>query len=254
MTDESQPQDNAATAPPAGGEQQAQPNIEEILANESVRAEIQRMIQSEADKRVNTIEKRMQREAVTRAEDLKRQAEQAELQALRSEGNFTALGEKVANTMAVEETYKGAVEQVSGQVETFLLENPEFRVIGEDKVQELYADVKGKGGSVFDLMTALTNAKVEHSVSSLSEKIREDSRKELESVLAEHGLAKRSAAVAEGDAPSEGVSRQAGSNTAGTSDTQLLDAFNRGEDVPMATVLEILRKQGIDLGVKIPRK
>lgn len=252
MADEAT-QDNAT---PTGGEGESaqKPNLAELLKDEAIRSELSRLIQSEADKRASTIEKNLRRQLVDEAEARRKAAEDEELRALAKNRDFNDLGERVAGKLLEEDSRMKVAEEFTAGVERFLMENPEFRSIGEEKVQEVYTSIKSRNGSVLDLIVELSKEKANTSAASAYERARQENRQELEALLAEYGLQKRTQDAAEGNAPSQGVSGQAGDRATTASDNEILDAYNRGEDVPREKVLEILKKQGIDLGVKIPRK
>src|SRR3972149_2001982 len=92
-----------------------------------------KIIQSEADKRAATIEKRMRSEQANRLDALKRQRENDELLTLVDNEDYEGLGERTAKTLQEQRTMQAAAVQFSGALEGILKEHPEFRGLGSDK-------------------------------------------------------------------------------------------------------------------------
>lgn len=219
--------------------------IAEFLSSDDGR----KALQTEADKRQGTYERRMTTLQRQRDASLEQQRADAATQQLIDSDSLEELGQQTADQVRERALLQTAAGRVSSELETMLLERPDFKVLGEDLLSKIYTDVQKTGGGVIDLMTAIAGAKAQYDVTMALGLAKTDMLTELEARLAEAGLGKREDA----DSTSEDVSGSgSGSTPTNKSDADLLEAFGNGEDVDKSKVAAILRKQGIDVpdGIK----
>jgi len=152
----------------------------------------QTMLQSEKDKAVATIEKRQRKSQQERLVDVRRQREDEELAGFVDSGDFESIGRRTAAAREKQKTLREAASMVSGEIEGTLAEHPEFRAIGEDKIEEIRQEVGAKGGSVVDFSIALSREARTRDLAGILEQSRQDNRKDMEAFLVEKGLAQRS--------------------------------------------------------------
>lgn len=197
-----------------------------------------RLIQSEADKRAATIEKRIRAEQSNRLDALKRQREQDELLSLVDNEDYAGLGERTAKTLQEQRTMQAAAVQFSGALEGILREHPEFRSLGQDKIDEISADVVTKEGNVVDFMLGLSAAKQEQAVQASIAAAQKTFAAEMDAKLAEYGLSRREK---EGG-PDETVSGATGSVATADEDKILADPSTSTK-----VLKEILHRRGIQV-------
>ena len=220
--------------------------IAEFLTSDDGR----KALQTEADKRQGSFERRM--EAIQRQRDaaLTQQRADTATQTLIDSDSMEELGQQTADQVRERANLTQAAGRVSAELEQMLLERPEFRVLGEDLLGKIYADTQKAGGGVIDLVTNVAAAKSQYDVTIALGLAKDDMLKEVEARLADAGLAKRKT----DDSTSEEVSGGgSGAPPMNKSDADILEAFGNGDpDVDTSKVAEILRKQGIDVppGIK----
>ena len=195
-----------------------------------------KIIQSEADKRAATIEKRMRSEQANRLDALKRQRENDELLTLVDNEDYEGLGERTAKTLQEQRTMQAAAVQFSGALEGILKEHPEFRGLGQDKIDEVYQEVITNQGNVVDFMLGLSKARETQAIEVSIATAQKSFAAELDAKLAEYGLSRREK---EGG-PDENVS-----GTTGNAATADEDALLENPDTPTKVLKEILSKRGI---------
>lgn len=201
-------------------------------------------LQSEADKRQATYERRMQVDRRDEMARLRQQREDAELMELVDADDTQGLGERAAESLRQRRQLAETAELLSGAQENVLKEHPEFQVLGGVKIDEIFQGVKEKKGSVIDFMLALTNEKQKLAFSPLLEEATEKMGKELDARLVEAGLKKRE----EEESTDESVSGSTPRKTDATGDDALIERWNEGDpSVTREQVLPILRKRGIEI-------
>ena len=206
-------------------------------------------LQTEADKRQGTYERRMEALQRQRNASLDQQRADTATQTLIDSDSMEELGQQTADQVRERASLTKAAGRVSAELEQMLLERPEFRVLGEDLLCKIYADTQNAGGGVIDLVTNVAAAKSQYDVTIALGLAKDDMFKEMEARLAEVGLAKRKT----DPSPSEDVSGSgSGAPQMNKSDADILEAFGNGEPVDTEAVTKILRKQGIDVpdGIK----
>ena len=195
-----------------------------------------RIIQSEADKRQATYEKRMRTEQSQRLAASKAQREQDELLSLVDEEDYEGLGQRTAKQLQEKRTMETAAVQFSGALEGILKEHPEFRGLGQDRIDEVYQDVIDKQGNVVDFMIGLSKARESQAIEVSVATAQKAFAAELDAKLTEYGLSRREK---EGG-PDENVSGATG-NVATADEDKLLEDPN----TPTKVLKEILSKRGI---------
>jgi hypothetical protein len=131
-----------------------------------------------------------------------------------------------------------AASQISGTIEGVLAEHPEFRVLGNDKIEEIRQDLIGKGGNVVDFMVALSNERQSKAVEDAARRAADAALEEVDAKLVEAGLKKRS----EEKGPDEDVSG-AGGTSGG--DTRTEDEILADPSTDIPTLEKILKERGI---------
>jgi len=198
----------------------------------------QRMVQSEADKKTATIEKRMKQDRQEETARFRQQRQDDELQSLVDAEDYEGLGQRQAETIKRQRTMRDAASQVSGTIEGVLAEHPEFRILGNDKIEEIRQGLVDKGGTVVDFMVALANERQTKVVGDVAKQAAAEAVKEVDARLVEAGLKKRS----EEKGPDENVSG-AGGTSGG--DTRTEDEILADPNTPISTLEEILKKRDI---------
>jgi len=170
------------------------------------RDDLTRHLQSLKDREASRIESKLRQDAVQRADEARKAAEAAEKSQLLLEEDYDALGRKTADQMREEQAFLDAASKISQSVETALKQHPEFQVLGEETIEQVYSEVRSKGGNIVDFTTALSQKRREHDVSSLGDALRKEQREELEALLTERGLGRRDEQAAAGDGAVAAVS------------------------------------------------
>ncbi|KKK95908.1 hypothetical protein LCGC14_2668110, partial [marine sediment metagenome] len=116
--------------------------IEEFLNSDDGR----KALQTEADKRQGTYERRMTTLQRQRDASLEQQRSETATQQLIDSGDLEELGQQTADQVRERALLQQAAGRVSSELETMLLERPDFRVLGEDLLSKIYTDVQKSGG------------------------------------------------------------------------------------------------------------
>jgi len=198
----------------------------------------QRMVQSEADKKTATIEKRMKQDQQAETVRFRQRRQDDELQSLVDAEDYEGLGQRQAESIKQQRTMRDAASQISGTIEGVLAEHPEFRVIGTDKIEELRQGLVDKGGTVVDFMVALSNERQSKAVGDAIKQATDAAMTEVDARLVEAGLKKRS----EEKGTDENVSGAGG--TAG-GDTRTEDEILADPSTPIPTLEKILKERDI---------
>ena len=195
-----------------------------------------KIIQSEADKRAATIEKRMRVEQSQRLAASKAQREQDELYALVDDADTETLGQRTLKSLQDKRTMETAAVQFSGALEGILKEHPEFRGLGQDRIDEVYQDVIDKQGNVVDFMIGLSKARESQAIEVSIATAQKAFAAELDAKLTEYGLSRRE---------KEGGPDETVSGTSGNVATADEDALLENPNTPTKVLKEILAKRGI---------
>jgi hypothetical protein len=205
--DNDQPTFDASTITPE--------QMKELLAREDLRETvlsdeiISTEVQSKKDKEIAK-EKR-----IAAAAQRKRDADATEQEAARKKAELIADGKGdellTFETQRLEETQAltRSATKVAAIIEDVVRQQPEFRSLGEDKVDEIYSSVEKDGGNVVDFTLALAKAKRDADVAAATktatETVAQTVKDEIEAALVAAGVKERSDTVAEGDAPSKTI-------------------------------------------------
>lgn len=198
----------------------------------------QRMVQSEADKKTATIEKRMKQDQQTQLARFRQSRQDEELQSLVDAENYEALGQRQAEGIKQQRVERTVAAQISGRIEGVLAEHPEFRIIGIDKIEEIRQDLVDKGGTVVDFMVALANERQDKIVGDVAKQAADAAVKEVDARLVEAGLKKRS----EEKGTDENISG-AGGTSGG--DTRTEDEILADPNTELPVLEKILKERGI---------
>ena len=205
--------------------------LERIFQSEPVK----RAIQSEKDKEIARAERQRRDEDRRKRDDERRRLDEEEKQKLLEENDYAGLGELEARRIRDEKQLSTAAARVAGVIEKVVREHPDFAVLGEEKIDEAYADTQRSGGSVIDFTLKLAEARrhmdVERAVADSTKGLSERIAAEVEAALAAAGVEKRSEEVKGGNAPSKTIS--GGSTPKSSSKTisedDAMDRYNDGD-------------------------
>lgn len=195
-------------------------------------------VQIEKDKAVATIQRNQRKSQQERLADVRRSREDEELDSLVESDDMQGLGERTRDVRRQQKTLREAASMVSGEIESVLSEHPEFRAIGEDKIEEIRLDVGAKGGTVVDFAVALSREARTRDLAGVLDKAREDNQKDMEAFLVKRGLLKRS----EEEGADETVSGAGGGTS---SDSRTEDEILEDPNTPVPVLEKILKERGI---------
>lgn len=199
-------------------------------------------LQSEADKRQASYEKRMARERRTQVSQLSQQRADEATQRLIDEGDMEELGNQTREQVAERTALVKAASRVSNEMEAMLLERPEFRILGEDAMTKAYEKVQGSGGNLIDLQMELTNQLLAKQGDTLSNTISERMQKEMDARFTEAGLQKRSESKSGVTEDTTGGSVASGSQ----GEDDVLQRYGDGDDSLREQALKILKSRGVE--------
>lgn len=210
-------------------------SVDEILKHPVLGEALKRQIQSEKDKEIARERRRIQDEAQRKADEIRRVNEESTKRKFVEEGDYESLGKLEAERLAENERLAKYASTFSSTVEKIVKSHPEFSSIGEDKMEQIFADVKATGGNIVDFTAKLAEERRIQEI----EKVKRESgtnvaeliKAEVEARLAELGLEDRSKALSTGESSSTAVSAQTGPKTSKNVDTyeDLSTKFGRGE-------------------------
>jgi hypothetical protein len=189
-------------------------SVEEVLNHPILGEALKRQIQSEKDKEIARERRRAQDETQRRAEEIRRVTEESSKQKLVEEGDYEGLGKLEAERLAENKRLAKYASTFSATVEQIVKGHPEYSSIGEDRMEEIFSEVKRANGNIVDFTARLAEERRTQEV----DRVRKESganvsdlvKSEVEARLAELGLADRSKALNTGEAPSTGVSGSTG--------------------------------------------
>lgn len=189
-------------------------SVEEVLKHPVLGEALKRQIQSEKDKEIAKERRRLQDEAQRKADEIRRVNEESNKRKLVEDGNYEGLGKLEAERLAENERLAKYASTFSSTVEKIIKGHPEFSSIGEDRMEEIFSEVKNSNGNIIDFTARLAEERRVQEI----DKIRKESganvsdlvKTEVEARLAELGLADRTKALDTGDTSSTGVSGSTG--------------------------------------------
>ena len=178
---------------------------ETVLADEVVITEVQSKKDKEIakEKRNAAVEQRKRDTAVVEQEDATKRA------LLIAEGKGDELIDFEAKKAEDVKALTKSATQVAAIIEDVVRQQPEFRSMGEDKIDEIYSQTQKEGGNVVDFTLALAKAKrdidVAAATKTATETVAQTVKDEIEAALVAAGVKERSENVSEGDAPSKTI-------------------------------------------------
>lgn len=217
--------------------------VEKLLSH----PEIQKQLQSMTDKQAARIERQFNDRQKAASAAATRLAEQRELQALADTGDYSTLGERTAAGIQRNAQLTEAAKEVTAVMQDLIRQKPEFQELGEEAFTKAVASVQDRGGNVLDLMSELSQARMERELTKQVQAATDKMSAEMDARFAEYGVEKRTKAADAGDGPSPSISRGKGVSANTASDDDLLTAYGNGEDVPADKVRAILAERGIKL-------
>ena len=219
------------------------PTLDEVLSDEEAKAEFDKRVQVEADRRFENA--RRKEAARTRKESAAQERERVAREEwdLAQRGDHEALGERRAEQLTKQETLVEAAKTVAGFIEEALYEHPDIvRVIGSEKISDVAKRTQASGGDIVDFTAALVAAATEGMLS--AEDIDAKIAEAVEAKLKEAGVSTRSNKDDDGESPAEDLIKPSGAG--GGSGRSIIDRAGDGEDVPFDQLLAELRKAGIN--------
>ena len=189
-------------------------SVEEVLNHPILGQALKRQIQSEKDKEIARERRRFQDEAQRKADEIRRVNEESTKNAFVESGDYEGLGKLEAERIAENKRLAQYASTFSSTVEKIIKGHPEFSSIGEDKMEEIFSEVRSSGGNIIDFTARLAEERRVQEI----DKVRKESgsnvsdlvKTEVEARLAELGLADRTKALNTGESPSDGVSGSTG--------------------------------------------
>ena len=216
---------------------------EKLLSHPEVQKQLQSMKDKEAARIERTFQQRLARDEAAKA----RQADEARLEALIQGEDYDSIGRETADQRTRTKALSAAAKEVSAVMEDLIRGRPEFKDLGEDTFTDVYNSVKERGGTVIDLMADLSAERMSRQLTKQVDAAVAKMAEEMDARLAEYGVEKRTVAAEKGEGPSPSISRGKGSAAGQATDTELLEAYGRGEDVPQDKIKAILLERGIKL-------
>jgi hypothetical protein len=179
-----------------------------ILGNDTVVT----AIQSQKDKEIAKEKRNAAAEQRKRDAAAAEQANAAEKQRLIDDKDEAGLLSFEADRLEETKVLSKAGTRVAAIIEDVVRQQPEFRSLGEDKVDEIYAQTEKAGGNVVDFTLALAKAKRDADVAAAT-KIATDTvaqtvKDEIEAALVAAGVKERSENVESGNAPSDAITNK----------------------------------------------
>ena len=177
-----------------------------ILADDSVK----RAIQSEKDKEIAREKRRVSDETRKRDEAARAQKESDERRQLIADGKGDELIDFENAKIDEAENLTKSATKVAKIIEDVVRTSPEFRSLGEEKIDEIYAQVEKDNGNVVDFTLALSKERRDVDVAAAREEVtatvKETVTSEIEAALVAAGLKER--AASEESAPSAEISSE----------------------------------------------
>ena len=171
---------------------------------------IKKTIQSEKDKEINRERRRLDDETRKRDAAIEVQKKAEKRQSFIESEDYEGLGKLQAEELEETATLAKSATKVAKIIEDVVRKNPEFSVLGESKIDEIYARVGEDKGNVVDFTIALSKARREVEVAAATElatkTIKDTIAEEIDAALVAAGVKKRSEESGDDNAPSEEIS------------------------------------------------
>lgn len=180
--------------------------VDEIRAELLTSDDVKRQIQSEKDKEIAKEKRRLMADAKKRDKEEADRKARLERQRLLDEEDYEGLGQLMAQEQRSNAEFLKSADLFMENGEEWIRENPEYRVLGDDRVNEIIESVKTRRGTFYeiqlDLSKALAEAKAEAAKAETEKSITERVNEAVEAALAAAGVKQRSEAAESGEGPS----------------------------------------------------
>ena len=181
-------------------------SADEIKAELLASDEVKRQIQSEKDREIAKEKRRLTAEAKRRDKDEADRKARLERQRLLDEEDYEGLGQLEAQRERANEELLKSADFFKENGEQWIRENPEYQVLGDDRVNEIIESVKTRRGNFYeiqlDLAKALSAEEAKRTKEETEKSITERVNEAVEAALAAAGVQQRSKAAEDGEAPS----------------------------------------------------
>ncbi len=171
---------------------------------------IKKTIQSEKDKEINRERRRLDDEARKREAANEAQKKVDDRRSFIEKEDYKGLYELDAETANENEALSKSATKVGKIIEDVVRKNPEFSVLGETKINEIYDQVEEEKGNALDFTISLARARREADVAAATESatksIKDTVAAEIEAALVAAGVKERSEKAKGDDTPSEEIS------------------------------------------------
>lgn len=189
---------------------------DELLSSDDVK----RQIQSEKDKEIAKEKRRLITEAKRRDKDEADRKVRLDRQRLLDEEDYEGLGQLMAQEQRNSQELLRSADVFMETGEDWIRDNPEYRVLGDDRVNEIIDSVKNRSGASFyeiqlELAKALSTAKADEVRVETEKSITERVNEAVEAALAAAGVQQRSENAEKGEAAVESVASGGGTRISG---------------------------------------
>ncbi|HEC65320.1 MAG TPA: hypothetical protein ENI23_08500 [bacterium] len=171
---------------------------------------IKKTIQSEKDKEINRERRRLDDEARKRDAANEAQKKAEKRQSFIENEDYEGLGKLQAEDIEEAATLSKSATKVAKIIEDVVRKNPEFSVLGESRIDEIYNRVGDEKGNVVDFTIALSKERREVEVAAATElatkTIKDTIAEEIDAALVAAGVKERSEKAKGDDTPSEEIS------------------------------------------------
>src|SRR3990172_250828 len=172
--------------------------------------EVRRVVQSEKEKELARERRRVQDEARQRARAEGAREAEEERRRLAELEDLEGLGQLELDRIRDANTLLKAADQITATLEEIVRQDPDLKVLGEDRMAEIYDSVQRRKGSIHDLEKELWRARakldVDEALAESSKTIEERVREEVEAALTSAGVKIRTEEVEKGRGASAAVS------------------------------------------------
>ena len=177
-----------------------------ILGDDSIK----RAIQSEKDKEIARDKRRINDESRKREEAIIAQKDSEKRQQLISDGKGDELITFENEKLLESQNLTKSATKVAKIIEDVVRGTPEFRSLGEEKIDEIYSQIEKDGGNVVDFTLALSKERrdvdVKAATEAVTNTVKDTVTAEIEAALVAAGLKERSASAS--TTPSEAITSQ----------------------------------------------
>ncbi len=189
----------------------ARPELRSKLEQEFLDSDsFKRAVQSATDKGIAAERRRISEDARKRSALEAQKAAEEERRRLIELEDLEGLGQLELERIREADTLLKAAEKMTATLEEIVRQDPDLRVLGDDRMTEIYDSVRRQGGSIHDLEKELWLARgkldVDAAIAKTSKTIEERVAQEVEAALARAGVEQRTERVKTGQSASESIS------------------------------------------------